>query len=363
MSNQTPQIEVMRARITNLEDQLEQQAKKKVWKTVATILLIIVACLSTYFTAIQSLEEVAQAQIVESESRIRSSTQAIVDKSEADIRTALAHTIQQLVDDRLPKLQERVAKQLDQQFAAEITRISAEYSTRSKELKDAVVKDLEDTTRLAEATYGQQSQRLQARLDALAELVAEIDGSADELEHRLQAVELAVTGSAHSGDEIVQELSRLQAEFLADTRPYPELPTLSPQAWLAVHAAQPAPGVVDGYHQLVRTVAMKYETLMQPFFTAGLWQPGQTVPGKERPMSLGAMKAAGALDPGERGITNLVAVATHRQNERPGWEQYSGGSKSRVWYEREDGKREVPIAHKLLTDFGDALVAIGCLSE
>lgn len=108
------------------------------------------------------------------------------------------------------------------------------------------------------------------------------------------------------------------------------------------------------------------QTLLQPFITPGYWAlttNDRTATGVDKkPISLNALKSAGALNADDKGYLELTRIATVKYNDRPHWSiTYQGGRTFQKATEKQ--RDDVRKAQQLLNELGPTLVELGMLSE
>ena len=116
---------------------------------------------------------------------------------------------------------------------------------------------------------------------------------------------------------------------------------------------------------LARAREPRMRQMLEPFLKPGLMQPKE-VQGTflvfertkdEKPMSLTALRAVGALEPTPKGLGQLAWVAADAKDDRPRW----AFGHSNTW--SKETQRYVSSVQELLLELGDVLVEEGMLSR
>jgi hypothetical protein len=108
-------------------------------------------------------------------------------------------------------------------------------------------------------------------------------------------------------------------------------------------------------------------TALAPFLGSGYWQPGHAQKGVDAgPVSLSAIKAAGALTQTRQGVRELYNLGANPHNDRSaGWPPADRlvGKPLDQWYKNKDSARDTAKkAQDLLLELGDTLVELGLLA-
>jgi hypothetical protein len=101
--------------------------------------------------------------------------------------------------------------------------------------------------------------------------------------------------------------------------------------------------------------------VLAPFITKGYIQPWSSTTVDLQPVSLSKLRAVGALDETERGLSMLHKVASNPDTSRPRWGQPLTGMKDLANHHPKQYER-TREAQKLLIELGDALVELGMLA-
>jgi len=217
--------------------------------------------------------------------------------------------------------------------------VSAVRSARQKMIDEATYQAREQN----EATIRQQE--LQAQLDL------RLRESQNELAELKATIEAMTIASDKHVAELEQELAKARAEVnikRAET------------AAIEQEGEQKA----DRILQLKKLESREVKGLLQPFLAHSYWQPGNVSRGsqvKKGPISLKALKASGALEPTNDGLSTLLEIAArpHAQDDRPRW----GFGKHKAFRDlTPDDLDKLTEAQGYLIELGEVMVSEGMLA-
>jgi hypothetical protein len=189
--------------------------------------------------------------------------------------------------------------------------------------------------------------RLGIRGAAIEERERRLDAEREEDERRLTqaAVELERAKGKAEEDRLKREARELEAK--------------QREAGLAMRAE------AERRRLLARAREPRVRQMLEPFLKPGFMQPKE-VQGTflvfertkdEKPMSLTALRAVGALEPTPKGLGQLAWVAADAKDDRPRW----AFGHSNTW--SKETQRYVSSVQELLLELGEVLVEEGMLSR